>query len=515
MTTPAPPLQTFGLRRSFPGVVALDDVDLTVGRGECIGLVGKNGAGKSTLIKALAGVVAPERGEIRVDGEPVRIDSPRTARGLGLAFVHQQLVGAPDLSVAENIEMGLGFPRRGGMLVDWRGLRGRAAAALERLGANVDPKAPLGSLSVADQRLVMIAHALAQDARVLVLDEPTASLTETEIERLHGIIRGLAAGGVAVVYVSHRLDEIFSICGRVVVMRDGRVVGGAPTAELDRAALIALITGPLPDDPDADRPVRTGHPGGDGAEELLRVDGLASDVVRGASLRLRRGEVLGFAGLVGSGRTELCRLIFGADKARAGRIAVKGSEVRIRSPRDAIAAGIVLVPEDRHGQGVVPAFTVRENITLPSLARFRRHRAVGVAHRGRERTTTRRHIDALAIRTPTTEAATLSLSGGNQQKVVLAKWLERDADVFILDEPTHGIDVQGKQEIYRLIDRLVERGVGVILVSSEFAELVRVCDRALVMSEGRIAGELAGDELTEHRIVDACFAARERAPAPG
>jgi ABC-type sugar transport system ATPase subunit len=514
MTEAPPLLETRGLHRSFPGVLALDDVDFTVGHGECIGLVGKNGAGKSTLIKTLAGVVAPERGEILIDGEPARIDSPRAARALGLTFVHQHLVGASDLSVAENVELGLGFPRRAGMLVDWRGLRRRAGAALERLGAGIDPKAPLSSLSIADQRLVMIAHALAQDARVLVLDEPTASLTEREIERLHTIVRSLVADGVTVIYVSHRLDEIFAICDRVVVMRDGRVVGGAPTGELDRAGLITLITGPMPDDPDAGRPVRTGHPGGEGAEELLRVEGLTSDAVHAASLVLRRGEVLGLGGLVGAGRTELCRLIFGADRARAGTIAVKGVERRIRSPRDAIAAGIVLVPEDRHTQGVVPAFSVRENITLPSLHRFRRHRAVGVAHRGRERASAQAHVESLTIRTPSTESPTIRLSGGNQQKVVLAKWLERDADVFILDEPTHGIDVGGKEEIYRLIDRLVERGAGVILVSSEFSELVRMCDRALVMSEGRVVGELAGDDLTEHHIVDACFAARERAAGP-
>ena len=501
-------LETRGLRRTYPSVVALDDVDIALPRGTCIGLVGKNGAGKSTLIKVLAGAVSPDAGQIVVDGAPADISSPRAAQELGLTFVHQHMVGVPDLSVAENIEMGQGFPRRGGTFVNWRGLRERALEALARLNSEIDPRAQLSSLSVADQRMVMIAHALAKDARLLVLDEPTASLTESEIAVLHGVVRNLVAAGVTVLYVSHRLEEIFSICQSVVVMRDGRVVGGAKTAELDREGLVSLITGPLPDDPDADRPIRTGHPAA--GEELLRVEGLAGDAVAGASLTLRRGEVLGLAGLVGAGRTELCRLIFGADKARAGTIAVHGEQRQIRSPRQAIAAGIVLMPEERHTQGVVGGFSVRENITLPSLSRFRRNRAVGVSSRRRERDAARRHIDALAIKTPSAETTTTNLSGGNQQKVVLAKWLERDADVFILDEPTHGIDVQGKAEIYTLIEGLVARGCGVILVSSEFSEIVRLCDRALVMSEGRLVGELAGDELTEHHIVDACFAARER-----
>jgi ABC-type sugar transport system ATPase subunit len=507
-----PLLEVRDLHKAYPGVKALDGVDIAVGRGECVAIVGKNGAGKSTLIKALAGAVSPDAGEILVDGEVVHIASPRDAQALGLTFVHQELVGIPDLSVAENIELGLGFPRRAAVLVNWRALRVTAQDALDRLGSEIDPKTQLSQLSIADRRLVMIAHALAQDARLLVLDEPTASLTEREIERLHEIIRGLVASGVTVLYVSHRLDDVFEISERIVVMRDGRVVGSAATAELDRPTLIQMITGPLADDPadrDPDSPVGTGRTLAARGEELLAVDGLSSAVVHDATFTLRRGEVLGIAGLVGAGRTELCRLVFGADKASSGTISVHGEVVRIRSPRAAIAAGIVLVPEDRHTQGTVPDFTVRENITLPSLDRFRRFARLPFLNRGRECAAADGQIKTLAIKTPSSNVVTSKLSGGNQQKVVLGKWLERDADVFILDEPTHGIDVQGKEEIYGLIARLVEQGAGVILVSSEFSELVRVCDRALVMSEGRIHGELFGADLTEHKIVEACFAARE------
>jgi ABC-type sugar transport system ATPase subunit len=497
----SPLLEVRGVTKRYPGVTALHAADLTLEAGSILGLVGKNGAGKSTLIKVLAGVVEPDEGALHLDGEPVTVASPREATALGFAFVHQELADIPNLTVAENIQLGLGYPRTLGMVR--RGeLRRRARAILDRLGADVDPDARLSTLSVAERRLVMIAHGMATDARVFVLDEPTASLTEDEIVHLHAVLRKLRDDGVAIVYVSHRLDEIFAITDRVAVMRDGRSVFAAPTGELTMAQLIEHITGGVEVAEERDAR-RTAGP----QEELLRVEGLTADRVHGASFVVRRGDVLGIAGLVGAGRTELVRMVFGADKATSGTITVRGKETRIRSPRDAMAAGIVLLPEDRRTEGAVLSFSVRKNVTLPGLARYRRSPALPVPHQGRERTAARGLAERLGIKVAHVEVPVRTLSGGNQQKVVLAKWLESGADVFIFDEPTHGVDVEGKHEVYDLMDELAAEGRGVIFISSEFTELVGACNRVIVMREGRFVDELEGDQITDGALIERCYAA--------
>ena len=494
-----------GLVKRYPGVLALDHADGVIVPGVVVGLLGKNGAGKSTLIKILAGVVQPDEGQISIDGEPVRLHGPLDATRRGLAFVHQELADVPNLTVAENIELGLGYPKVAGAFVNRRALRRKAAEVLERLGARIDPRTQVGKLSIAERRLVVIARGLATNARLLVLDEPTASLTEQEIGHLHGVVRLVRDEGVAVVYVTHRLEEVFAITDDVAVMRDGRMVFEAPTATLERRELVEHITGHVAAAATGRwRPPEQGAP----PEELLRAESLTlPGAVDGVSLVVRSGDVLGIAGLVGAGRTELARLIFGADRMTSGRVLVRGRPVRIRGPRDAMRAGIALLPEDRRGQGMVPTFSVRKNITLPTLSRFRVSRTLPLPSPAGERRASRVLIARLRIKVGDPEAPIRNLSGGNQQKVVLAKWLESGADVFIFDEPTHGIDVGAKEEVYRLMVDLAAAGKGIIFISSEFPELVGICNRVVVMREGRLVGELEGDEVTEGALVEHCYAA--------
>ena len=490
-----------GLVKRYPGVIALSGADVDVRAGSILGLVGKNGAGKSTLIKVLAGVVQPDAGEVRVAGEVVDPHGAHQSAQLGFAFVHQELADVPNLTVAENVQLGLGYPKRLGF-VRQRELRRRTRVILDRLGAALDPATPLGALSIAQRRLVMIAHGLAADARVLVLDEPTASLTDEEIGHLHDVLRTLRDEGVAVVYVSHRLDEVFSLTDQVAVMRDGATIHASPTAELTPPALIAHITGNV--EAVEERPRR---PSPTGTPEVLRVEHLtAPGVVEDASFAVRGGEVLGIAGLMGAGRTELVRLIYGADRPASGTVHMHGAEVRIRGPRDAMAAGIVLLPEDRRNQGAVMDFSIRKNITLPALSQFRVAKPVPLPHNGRERDAAELLVERLSIKVASVDFPVRHLSGGNQQKVVLAKWLQAGADVFIFDEPTHGVDVEGKQEVYDLMAALADEGKGVVFISSEFTELVGACNRVLVMREGRLVGELEGDAITDGALVERCYA---------
>jgi len=515
MSPELPVVEVRGLTKGYPGVIAAEAVDMAFHAGEIVGLVGKNGAGKSTVIKLLAGAVMPDAGEVRVDGERVELRSPHDARALGLSFLHQEQADVPGLSVAENIELGLGYPRRLRFLVDWRELNDRSARILSRLESDLDPRTPVASLSVAEQRLVTIARAIAQRAKLLVLDEPTASLTDTEIEHLHSVLRSLRGEGVAVVYVSHRLDEILALTDRIVVMRDGHVVGAAPTAQISRRTLIMDITGRKTPHTAGDRRTERGIRGRPETPELLRVEGLSTHArLEGVGFDLRQGEILGVAGLVGAGRTELVRAVFGADRRSSGRILIGGREVRIDSPRDALAAGLVLLPEDRRTQGLIADFGICDNITLAALSRHRRTARLPIPSRRHERAATRELMDRLSISSPDVDKPVRLLSGGNQQKVVLAKWLHRGADVLIFDEPTHGVDVETKEEVYRLMEQLAARGRGVIFISSEFSELVAVCHRALVLRDGRTAGELEGDELTEEAMIDRCYRAADAPVAP-
>jgi ABC-type sugar transport system ATPase subunit len=492
-----------GVVKRYPGVLALDHVDGVIVPGAVVGLLGKNGAGKSTLIKVLAGVVQPDAGELHIDGVHVRLHGPLDASRRGLAVVHQELTDVPNLTVAENIELGLGYPRYVRTFVNRRALRRKAADVLDRLGARIDPKSQLASLSIAERRLVVIARGLATNARLLVLDEPTASLTDEEINHLHEVVRLLRDHGVAVIYVTHRLQEVFAVTDDVAVMRDGKMVFESPTANVARAELIEHITGRKA--AAASSPWRPPN-GTTPREELLRVENLAlPGVVEDASFALRAGDVLGIAGLVGAGRTELARLIFGADIAASGRILVRGRPVKVRGPRDAMRAGIALLPEDRRRQGTVLTFSVRKNITLPTLRRFRVSPPLPLPHFARERQASHELIERLQIKVAHAEHPIGHLSGGNQQKVVLAKWLDSGADVFIFDEPTHGIDVGAKEEVYRLMVGLAEAGRGVIFISSEFPELVGTCNRVVVMREGRLVGEFEDDAITESVLIERCY----------
>ncbi len=494
-------IEARGLVKRYPGVLALNHADLTLEAGSIHGLLGKNGAGKSTIIKVLAGVIQPDEGEIKVDGEVTEIHSPHAAGALGFAFAHQELTDVPNLTVAENVLLGLGYPTTGGAFVRRRALRKRAAAVLDRLDAGIDPGAPLTGLSIAQRRLVVIARGLAADARLFVLDEPTASLTDAEIEHLDRTLKTLRDEGVAILYVSHRLEEIFAMTDTVTVMLDGAAVHHGKTAELDKAKLIELITGSA-----IAVEKRTPHSTPAGAPNLMEVRGVTvPGVVENVSFDLKEGEMLGLAGLVGAGRTELMRAIFGADRAASGEIKVKGKAMKIRSPRDGLKAGIVLLPEDRKHEGGILDFSVRKNMTLPSLTKFRVAAPVPVPSQRKERKAARELVERLSIKVADVEYPTRFLSGGNQQKVVLAKWLDSGADVFIFDEPTQGIDVEGKEEVYQLMTGLADEGKGVIFVSSEFNELIGTCSRILVMREGELVGQFDGMDISEGELVDACY----------
>jgi ribose transport system ATP-binding protein len=493
-----------GLTKRYPGVLALDGADLDIFPGEVIGLVGKNGAGKSTLIRILAGAEHPDAGTVRVNGAPLPSSySPHDSHRFGLAFMHQELSNVPHMSVAENVALGSRFPRRLGGLVDWRRLSARVREVLDRLELEIDTRAMVGDLTAVQQRMVMIARALYHHARVLVLDEPSTSLSDTEIDHLHRIVRALRDEGRSVVYVSHRLREIVEITDRVVVMQDGRVTLARPTAGIGEAEIIEAIAGA--------EAVRIEAPAAAAAADrgpvILSVSGLSrAGVVGPVSFDLHAGEILGIAGLVGSRRSELVRLIFGADPATAGSVAVDGRVVRLRTPRDAVQAGIVLLPEDRRHQGLVLGMSVRENVTLPSLDS---HRTGGmpVVRRASETRTVDGLVDALRIRTPGIEQEVRRLSGGNQQKVVLAKWLTRDAKILIFDEPTQGVDVHAKAEIFALIRQTVAGGRAAIVISSDFSELVSLSHRVVVLREGAVVGHLAGSEIGEAAIVRLTYAA--------
>ncbi len=495
-------LEMRGVSKRFPGVQALDQVDLEVAPGEVVGLVGENGAGKSTLLKILSGAYRRDAGVVLIEGRPVEIAGPDHARALGIATIYQEFNLAPNRGAAANVFLGR-EPRRPGWLgrlglVDFAAMVRRTEAVLRELGVAIDPVAPVGRLSVAQRQMVEIGRALAFDARLVVMDEPTSSLGQEDVRRLLQIVRNLASRGIGVIFVSHRLEEVVQVADRVVVLRDGRRVGALSREEASPQALVRLMVGrempqtaTLPSEPHG--PV--------GSQPLLEVRGLTRrGVVEGVDFTLYRGEILGVAGLMGAGRTEMVRLLFGADRADGGSVLLEGRPLTIRSPRQAIEAGIVLVPEDRQHQGLVLKMSVEENIALPSLGklaslggfRLDRRRLASLADH---------QVRRLKIRTPGLSQRVAYLSGGNQQKVVLARWLAQEPRVLILDEPTRGIDVGAKAEVHDLIRSLAGRGIGIILVSSELPEILALSHRILVMWRGRVAGTLPREEATPERIM--------------
>src|SRR5215210_4503845 len=496
--TKEPIVRLRGVSKEFPGVLAVDGVDLEILPGEVHAVAGENGAGKSTLMKILSQVERPSSGDVEISGEPVAFHGPGYAQSLGVAMVYQEFALAPHLSVAENLFLGR-EPSRAGFINRGKE-KEKAVELLGRVGLEIDPDRLVSSLSVAEQQRVEIAKALAIEAKVLILDEPTATLAEKEIEGLFGVIQDLASRGISILYISHRLDEIFTIADRVTVMRDGKVVDTVPASELDEEKLVRLMVG---------REVGNLYPKPEAeiGDVVLRV----SEISRGTTLQdcsfeVRSGEILGFAGLVGAGRTELARAVFGADPISSGTIELEGEEVKIEDPQTAIKAGIGYLTEDRKGEGLALQLGVAQNITLAHVPV-----RAGFLDLGAERRTARRRRDELNIRTPSIRRRVQVLSGGNQQKVVVAKWLETRAKVLFFDEPARGIDVRAKAEMFGLVGDLAKEGRAIVLISSYLPELLNMCDHILVMREGRIAGVLSREEFSEERVIALATGAKEAA----
>jgi ABC-type sugar transport system ATPase subunit len=468
-----------GIAKSFPGVQALDDVDLSVQAGEVHALVGENGAGKSTLIKILAGVHQPDRGQIRVDGRPIHFASPRAALQVGIGIIYQEFNLAPALTAWENLFLGRENAPWG--LLSRRRERQWASQQFARLGVDIPLDVPCHELSIAQQQIVEIAKALVQQARLLVMDEPTTALTPSEVQRLMELIQELCAQGLGVIYISHRLEEIRHLADRATVLRDGRCVGTLPREQMDRQRLIEWMVGRKIDN---EYPKQVAPRG----PVRLQVKNLRRGTsVQDVSLSVHAGEVLGITGLVGSGRTETARLIFGADRPDGGTIFLDGRRLVLPSPRAAILAGICLLTEDRKHQGLMLERSVQENFGLPNLSQFARW---GWIHSRGERLALAGFCESLKIKVPHPETPVGHLSGGNQQKVVLAKWLQANASVIIFDEPTRGIDVGGKYDLYLLINRLAQAGKAILMISSELPEVLGMSDRVLVMHDGRVTGEI-------------------------
>lgn len=495
--------------KRFPGVLALNCVDLNVRSGEVQVLLGENGAGKSTLIKVLSGVYAPDSGEIIFEGQPVRIRNPHDAQRLGVSTIYQEFNLVPEMTVAENVFLGREpmLSRHLG-IVNRRKLLRQAREVLDAFDLHVDPAATVKRLGVAQQQMVEIAKALALRAKIIVMDEPTAVLTAPEIDRLFKTIQDLRARGTAIIYISHRLEEVKLIGDRGTILRDGRAVGTVAIADTSINDLIRMMVG---------RDLKDKFPklSVEPREEVLRVEKLERrGVFHDISFRLRRGEILGVAGLVGSRRTEVARAVFGADKVDGGAIIVRGKTAEIKSPSYAVRAGLALVPEDRKRQGILASMSVKQNITLSMLTRFSHQ---GVLRLRRESKVAGEYVSLLRISTPSLERWAMYLSGGNQQKVVIAKWLGTEAEIFLFDEPTRGIDVGAKIEVYQLMGELVKRGAAILMISSELPEILGMSDRILVMREGHIAGEFSRQEATEEVILNCALGgvASQQNPTPG
>ncbi|NGQ96710.1 sugar ABC transporter ATP-binding protein [Brevibacillus sp. SYP-B805] len=482
------------ISKSFPGVKVLDNVRLDLKRGEVLALMGENGAGKSTLMKILGGIYERDGGTITVKGEMVERMTPDIAAKRGIAIIHQELNLIPHLSVMENIFLGREFTYGKSGLVNWPRMRAEAKRCLEQLAIRLDPDTPVGALSVGQQQMIEIAKALSMQADILVLDEPTAALTKREIDALFKVIASLKQKGVGMIYISHRMEEIFQISDRITVLRDGQYVGTVETARTNLDELVKMMVG---------REITERFPKVEvtPGDVRLRVENLSvKGKLSGISFAVRSGEIVGVAGLMGAGRTEMAKALFGAERISGGQIFVDGKPVRISQPIDAIRAGIALVTENRKEEGLVLPLSVRENISLPNLTKVS---ALGVMKPQTERELSDDAIKRLLIKTAGGEQAAVSLSGGNQQKVVIGKWLATRPKILILDEPTRGVDIGAKKEIYDIMNRLAQEGVAILMISSELPEVLGMSDRVLVMHEGRITGEFMREEATQELIMHA------------
>jgi len=489
-------LRAEGISKAFPGVQALDRVDFEAYAGEVMALVGENGAGKSTLVKILSGVYKRDSGRIYFEGKRVEIQDPYHAQLMGISTIHQELMVTPNQTVAQNIFLGREIRRRGilGALgfVDKREMERRAKELLERVGADIPPDELVKNLSVAQRQLVEIAKALSFKAKVIIMDEPTSALGPEEVEKLFEVIKQLKEQGIAIVFISHRLEEVFRIADRITILRDGKLVGYMSREEATPDKVIYLMVNrPIGDMFRKEEVVR--------GEPILEVKNLSSDVVKNVSFTLYKGEILGIAGLVGSGRTELVRLIFGADPKKSGEILIEGKRVEINSPEDAVKLGIGLVPEDRQNQGLILKMSVRENIGITIIKKILKF--LNFVDKIKLTRISEDFVRRLNIKTPSVFEKVLYLSGGNQQKVVLSKWLASEPKILILDEPTRGIDVGAKAEIHAIMSQLAKSGISIIMISSEMPEVLAMSDRILVMSEGKIVAEVPRREATQEKIM--------------
>ncbi len=485
------------IRKTFPGVVALDNVNFSLMKGEVHILLGENGAGKSTLVKILSGAYQMTSGEIFLNDQRIVIGSPKHAQELGISIIYQEFNLIPHLSVAENIFLGSEESNKLGV-IDQKNIINSAQKLLNDLGVDLEVTSSVRDLGVAQQQMVEVAKALSFEAKILIMDEPTSALTENEIKELFATINRLKSHGVAIIYISHRLEELFEIGDRVTVLRDGKYIDTKEISSISKSELILMMV---------NRELKNHYPKQKGkiGEEILRIENFnQKGALNNINLSLHRGEILGISGLLGSGRTELAHAIFGLTKINSGRIYIKGKLQNINSPREAISLGIGFLTEDRKAEGLILNLSVKENICLPSLNRFSK---LGLVDVEAEKKAADLYIQELRIKTPDLHQKVMFLSGGNQQKVVLAKWLCSNADIFIFDEPTRGIDVGSKVEIYNLMNRLTSKGVAILMISSELPELLGMCDRLLVMHKNSIAGEFSSDEATQEKIMSCALGA--------
>jgi len=483
-------LEVHNIKKSFPGVLALDNVDLIVKKGTILALVGENGAGKSTLMKILSGVHSPDEGEILIEGRPVKIENPNVSQGCGISIIYQELNLIPNMNIAENIFIGK-EPRKKGF-VDKALMHKRATELINKVGLTVSTKTPVGKLSAAQKQMIEVAKAISSSVKLIVMDEPTSSLTEKETQKLYEIMRTLKEQQVAVIFITHRMKEIFQISDEIAVMRDGKMITTIPTKDTNEAQVISHMVGREINDIFAKEPTEIG-------EIALEVKNLCTrDFLKDVSFFVRRGEIVGFAGLVGAGRSEVMRAVFGIDRITSGEILIHNENVRIRKTEDAFKLNMGFVPEDRKEQALILSMSVKNNITLAALLSFRKRLFIDSTM---ESEVTEKYIQQLQIRTPGEDQLVMNLSGGNQQKVVIGKWMETKPEIMIMDEPTRGTDVNTKKEIHLLMSRLAKSGVAIIMISSEMPEIIGMSDRIIVMAGGRITGELNRDECSQEKIM--------------
>ncbi len=477
------------ISKLYPGVVALDDMNMEFREGEVHAIVGENGAGKSTMIKTISGAIEPSAGTIELGGETFERLTPKLSREKGVAVIYQEFTLVPVLSVADNIFMGEYMLK--GMVLDRKAMEDRTRDLFERLHVSIDPKAKVADLTTGFQQIVEIAKAISKDARVLIMDEPSAPLTMAEVESMYEIVDRLKEEGVTIIYISHRMEEIFRLSDRTTVIRDGKYIQTLNTADTNKQELIKLMVG---------RELNDTYPSREkeAKEAVLKLEKVSGNGVKDISFEVKKGEILGLGGLVGAGRTELAQLIFGSEKLTSGRIIYQGQEMHMKNCKEAIDRGIAMIQEDRKRHGVVLNMSIRDNTTLPCLRRISRH---GVISGQKEEDVTKRYQETLRIKTPSNQQLVKNLSGGNQQKVVLAKWLAMDPEVIIFDEPTRGIDVGAKQEIYDIMNDLANQGKCIIMISSDMEELIGMSDRVIVLCKGRMAGSLSKEEVSQESIL--------------